>query len=94
MKGSAMATSFNAKAEYLTRLWTILLYGNAEQAQFAHIWDVSFPLALLIDSGDVEATDSGIRMLEDLWTDACEFLGVDALADYANFQDFIGRVDV
>ena len=89
-----MGNSFSSRAEFLARLWTIFLYGSAEQAQFAHLFDVSFPLAMLIDNGDVDPLESGIEMIDDLWSDACDFLGVDANGDYENFQDFIGRTDV
>lgn len=89
-----MANSFSNKAEFMAHLWTVLLYGDAEQAQFAHMFGVSFPLAMLIDSGDVDPLDSGIAMIEDLWSDACEFLGIDPLADYVDYLAFSKAANV
>lgn len=82
------------KAEILGRLWGELLYGNDEQKQFAHMFDISFPLCLLVSDGYVEPMDSAVEMIDDLWTDACEFLEIDATLSFEDFQEFIAKASL
>lgn len=76
------------KAEILSGLWHVLLYGTDKQRSFAQSFNISFPLGWAIGGGIVEPHDIGIKMIDRLWSEACELLGVDANADYAGYQDF------